>query len=232
MYLVRAAGVVLSTIFFGTISLFVSFFDPTGVVQNRVAQQWARSLLWVGGVIVEVQGADHIAPNGSYVIASNHLSYMDTPVVLANISVQFRFLAKEGLFKIPLLGNHLARAGHISVPRDDPRGAVKIMALAAEIIKTRGVSVLIFPEGGRSADGELQPFKDGASYIAIKAGVPIVPVALMGTREILPFGSGKIRAGRVLLRVGQPIETARLTLRDRGCVTERVRQQIETMLKS
>src|SRR4051812_38046798 len=118
MFLLRALAVVLSTIVHGSISLGVSFFDPTGKRQNGIAQRWARSLLWVSGVDVTVEGLERISPSGSYIIASNHLSYMDTPVVLANIPVQFRFLAKHGLFQIPFLGTHLARAGHIPVPRN------------------------------------------------------------------------------------------------------------------
>ena len=156
MFILRALMVVLSTIFFGSISVAVSFFDPEGRRQNSVARTWARSLLWVGGVKVRIEGLERILPDAGYVIASNHVSYMDTPVVLANMPVQFRFLAKRGLFKIPFLGNHLSRAGHIPVPREDPRAAVKTMSLAAEIIRERGISVLIFPEGGRSRDGELQ----------------------------------------------------------------------------
>ena len=121
---------------------------------------------------------------------------MDTPVVLANIPVQFRFLAKSGLFQIPLLGTHLARAGHIPVPRDDARAAVKTMTTAAQVIRERGISLLIFPEGGRSHTGELASFKEGAAYIAIRAGVPLVPIVLKGTREVLPFGSGWSAADR------------------------------------
>jgi 1-acyl-sn-glycerol-3-phosphate acyltransferase len=230
MFILRALGVVLSTVFFGSISLMVSFFDSTGSVQNGVARRWAGSLLWIGETKVTICGLDRISPSGSYVIASNHLSYMDTPVVLANIPVQFRFLAKRGLFRIPLLGNHLARAGHIPVPREDPRGAVRTMSLAASIIREKGISILIFPEGGRSHDGSMRPFKEGAAYIAIKAGVPVVPVALQGTRAILPFGSGKIRPGRVVLKIGEPIQTSSLTLRDRSAVTAQVRDQIANML--
>jgi 1-acyl-sn-glycerol-3-phosphate acyltransferase len=226
MPFLRALGVVISTILHGSASLVISFFDPSGTIQNSVARRWARSLLWIGGVRVRIEGLERIDPSGSYVIASNHLSYMDTPVVLANIPVQFRFMAKRGLFQIPLLGTHLARAGHIPVPRQDPRAAVKTMALAADIIRTRGISVLVFPEGGRSPDGVLQEFKDGAAYIGIKAGVPIVPVALIGTRSVLPFGSGSIRAGDVTLCVGRPIDTAALTLRDRSAVTAEIRSQI------
>ncbi len=230
MSILRALTVVLATIFYGSVSLAVSFFDRDGRRQNGVARAWARALLWTGGVRVRVEGIERISPGAGYVIASNHASYMDTPVVLANIPVQFRFLAKRGLFKIPFLGTHLARAGHIPVPREDPRASVKTMALAAQIIRERGISMLIFPEGGRSRHGELRPFKEGAAYIGIKAGVPIVPVALIGTRAVLPFGSGCIRPGEVTLKVGEPIDTKKLTLRDRGKVTEEIRTQIIAML--
>lgn len=154
--------IVLGTIFFGTISLIVSLFDRTGSVQIKVARVWARTLLAVSGVQVKVEGLEAILPSGSYVFVSNHLSFLDTPVVLANIPVQFRFLAKRGLFQIPFLGQHLSRAGHIPVPREDPRAAVRTMQLAAETIHRKKISLLIFPEGGRSHDGELQPFKKEA----------------------------------------------------------------------
>ncbi len=222
--------VILATIAYGTVSLLVSFFDATGRRQMAVARAWSRSLLRIGFVHVEVEGLEKIAPNGSYVFASNHLSYMDTPVVLSNIPVQFRFLAKKGLFQIPLLGTHLARAGHIPVPREDPRAAVRTLATAADAIRTRGISMLIFPEGGRSRDGVLQEFKEGGAYIAIKAGVPMVPIALSGTRTVLPFGSAVIRPGRVRMRVGDPISTAGLSLHDRVRITGQVRDEIVAML--
>lgn len=230
MFVVWSIFFVLSTVFFGAISLIVSFFDSTGRVQIAVARRWARSLLTVGRVSVSVEGLETIDPEGSYVIASNHLSYMDTPVILANIPVQFRFLAKRGLFQIPFLGTHLKRAGHIPVPREDPRAAVRTMTTAAEVIRTRGISMLIFPEGGRSPSGELQPFKDGAAFIAIKSGVPIIPIALIGTYEILPFGGAIIRSGHVKLRVGEPIRTDGLTLRDRSAITARITEQITALL--
>jgi 1-acyl-sn-glycerol-3-phosphate acyltransferase len=230
MFVIRALMVVLSTIWYGSISLAQSFFDSTGRAQIATARRWARSLLRIGGVKVTLDGIEKIRPDGSYVIASNHLSYMDTPVILANIPVQFRFLAKRGLFQIPFLGTHLARAGHIPVPRADPRAAIKTMALAAGTIRNKGISMLVFPEGGRSHDGALQAFKEGAAYIGIKAGVPIVPIALVGTREILPFGSAHIRPGAVTLRIGEPIETCGLSLRDRGAVMEQIRERISGML--
>jgi 1-acyl-sn-glycerol-3-phosphate acyltransferases len=214
--------IILSTIFFGSISVVASLFDKKGDTQMRVARVWAKSLLSVSGVRVTVQGLEHIDLAGSYVFATNHASYMDTPVVLSSIPIQFRFLAKRGLFKIPFLGTHLGQAGHIPVPRDDPRGSVKTMQTAADVVQKRGISLLIFPEGGRSHDGVMRPFKEGAAYIAIRAGVPIVPAVLIGTHDVLPYGSGTPSPGAVMLRIMKPIETAGLSLKDRHALTERV----------
>ena len=228
--LFTAPLIILSTIFFGLISIAVSFFDRTGDWQIRVARVWARSLLLAGGIRVTVEGLEYIRPDRSYVLASNHASYMDTPVVMASIPVQFRFLAKRGLFQIPLLGTHLGQAGHIPVPREDPRASVKTMQLAAETIVRRRISMLIFPEGGRSLDGVLQPFKEGAAYIAIRAGAPIVPLALIGTHDVLPMHSSIVRPGRVILRIMPPIETAHLTLKDRGWLTAQLHELIGNQL--
>jgi 1-acyl-sn-glycerol-3-phosphate acyltransferase len=230
MFLIRAALVVLSTIFWGSLSLAASFFDSTGRMQSECARRWARQLLRIGGVRMTLDGIEKIRPGASYVFAANHLSYFDTPVILANIPVQFRFLAKRGLFQIPFLGTHLARAGHIPIPHDNPREAMKMMTLAAQTIRTKGISMLIFPEGGRSPDGVLQPFKDGVTYIGIKSGAPIVPIALIGSREILPFGSARIQPGPVTLRIGDPIDTSQMSLRERAAVTERIREEILGLL--
>jgi len=133
-WLITDPLIALATIFFATISMLVSLFDNAGRRQAAVARAWSRVLLAVSGVKVRVEGGEKISPDGSYVFASNHASYMDTPVVLANIPVQFRFMAKKGLFSIPFLGWHLGRAGHIPVFRDNPRAAVKTLGLAAEAI--------------------------------------------------------------------------------------------------
>ena len=190
--------IILATLFFGAVSFIVSFFDDSGKTQAAVANVWGQVLLLVCGVRVEVEGLQHIDPQGSYIFMANHTSYMDTPVVLANISVQFRFLAKRGLFQIPFLGSHLHRAGHIPVPRDDPRAAVKTLQLAAETIQKKKISLLVFPEGGRSHDGILRSFKEGGAYMAIRAGVPIVPLVLLGGRNVLPYGAGVVKSGKIV----------------------------------
>lgn len=225
-----APMIAISTIVCGAFSIAVSLFDRSGRAMIGAARVWARSLLAIGGVRVTVEGLEKIDTNAAYVFVSNHLSYMDTPVVLSNIPVQFRFMAKKGLFQIPFLGTHLAQAGHIPVPREDPRAAVKTLTLAAQTIRDRGISVLVFPEGGRSEDGNLQEFKEGAAFIAIKAGVPIVPIALVGTRAVLAMHSKTFHRGRVTLRVSDPVPTAGMIMRDREALTASVREKIIAML--
>jgi len=223
--------IILATIVFATVSVAISLFDATGRRQARIAVAWSRALLKVSGVKGKVEGLENISPNGVYVFASNHASYMDTPVVLGNIPVQFRFLAKRGLFMIPFLGTHLQRAGHIPVFRGNARQNLKTLVMAAETVQKRGISLLIFPEGGRSQDGRLGQFSEGAAYIAIKAGVPLVPLTLQGTRAVLPFGSGLPRPGRIRMLIGDPIPTEGLSLKCRERLTAQVRAQIAANLE-
>ena len=228
-FLVVAPLITLSTIFCGAVSLAAAL-SGSQRRQIEVARLWARSLLFFSGVRVNVEGLKKIDPESHYVFVSNHLSYMDTPVVFTHIPVQFRFLAKKGLFSIPFLGWHLKTAGHIPVPREDPRASLRTLSRAAELIGSRNISVLFFPEGGRTMDGKLREFKDGAAYIAIKAQAPLVPLALVGTREILPMGSAVMHPGRVRLRIGDPIPTEGMTLHDRRRLTDAARKQVEEMI--
>ena len=223
---------VLATILYGAIAFVVSFFDPTGDRQMRVAVAWGRAICFIARIRIEVEGLDKIQPGAHYIFTPNHLSYMDTPVLLSSIPANFRFMAKKGLFQIPFLGTHLQRAGHVAVTLDDPRASIKALMQAARIINERRISVLIFPEGGRSEHGELQEFKDGAAYTAIKSGVPVIPVALCGTRAILPMHSLHVRGGKVTVRIGDPIQTATLKLHDRAALTAQIRGQVVAMLES
>jgi 1-acyl-sn-glycerol-3-phosphate acyltransferase len=212
----------LATALMGSFSFLVSLFDSTGRGQHGVARAWSRMLLRIAGVKLEVEGLDKIEPGGSYVFVANHRSYFDVPCVLPHIAVQFRFLANRNLFSIPFIGYHLKRAGHLSVNSANARESLKGMSEAARIIRERSISILVFPEGGRT-DGELRPFKDGAAYIAIMAGVPIVPIAIIGSREVLPMGSGVVKGGVVRMRIGDPVPTLDLNLKDRTRVSESLR---------
>lgn len=223
--------IALSTILLGTISQIVALFDPSSRAQIRCARIWARSILWFARVKVEVEGLENVQGIERCVFASNHVSYMDTPVMLAYIPVQFFFLAKSELFKIPFMGWHLSRAGHVSVPLDDPKASLRTLGHAAKHVKDSGVALLFFPEGGRSETGELQEFKDGAAYVAIKAQVPLVPMALLGIRDILPMHTLDFKRGKVKLRFGTPIATEGLTPPARTMLTTALRAQIVEMLK-
>ena len=227
--LIRAPLIILATAVMGSISLVTALWDSDGRQQLAVARVWARILLWCGGVRVKVVGADKLDPHGSYVVCPNHVSYFDTPVLLSSVPVNFRFLAKQELFSIPFIGGHLKRAGNISVPLEDPRAALRVLSAAGKAMKERGLSMLVFPEGGRSEDGSLQPFKDGAAYLAVKGGVPIVPIAIIGVRDILPMHSHHVRPGRVTLRVGDPIYTEGKVSGDRAELTQQIFDSIIAM---
>jgi 1-acyl-sn-glycerol-3-phosphate acyltransferase len=223
--------IALSTIVMGTLSLIASFFDPTGNSQHQLARAWARMLLAASFMRVRVVGLEKLDPHGTYVFVANHGSFMDIPALLSSLPQQFRFFAKVGLFGIPFLGTHLRRAGHIPVDRSSPRASVKSMTEAARIISGRGVSVLNFPEGGRSAEG-LREFKEGPAFIAIKAGVPVVPVAIVGMRELLPMGAIHLRSGNVVLRVGDPIPTKGMPASNRMELTQRLHREVSQLLES
>jgi 1-acyl-sn-glycerol-3-phosphate acyltransferase len=209
----------------GAVSLVVSFFDAGGRRQHRVAQTWARMLLKIAGVRLDVGGLERIAAGGVYVFAANHRSFIDIPVALASIPSQFRFLANDYLFNWPFIGYHLRRAGHFPVAQADARESLKTMSAAARAAGEQRVSIFLFPEGGRT-DGEMMPFRDGAAYIAIKAGIPLVPVAMIGVRPVLPRGSAIVTGGLVKVRIGEPIRTRSLTLRDRAAVTQQLYEAV------
>ena len=223
--MITAPLIILATVICGTVSLAASLADSSGRAAHLVARFWARLLLAISGVKVRVEGLEHISPAGAYVFVSNHLSLMDTPVVLSHIPVQFRFLAKRSLYKVPFIGYHLSRAGHIPVEREDPRASLRTLAEAARLVRERGVSLLVFPEGSRS-QGELGEFKEGAAYLAIRAGVPAVPVGIIGTRAVLPTGSATVRSATVTLRIGRPITTAELRPHDHRRLTALLRERV------
>jgi 1-acyl-sn-glycerol-3-phosphate acyltransferase len=221
--------IVLATVVMGTLSVLASLFDGTGNTQHRLARIWGKMLLAASFIRVRSEGLEKLDPNGSYVFVSNHGSFMDIPAILSVLPQQFRFFAKKGLFGIPFLGTHLKRAGHFPVDRSNVRSSLKTMSEGAAYVMDRHISVLLFPEGGRSAKG-LREFKEGAAYIAIKAGVPAVPIALVGMRDLLPMGSIHLRSGRVGLRIGEPIPTVGLKLADRGELNRRLYAEIAEML--
>lgn len=227
--LFRDPLIILATILYGSASIAVSVSDPDGEKQAGVARAWARMLLRIGGARVIPTGLEKLQPDTNYVFAANHSSYMDTPVILASIPARFRFLANDYLFRIPFLGTHLTRAGHIPVVQGNARESIKAMNEAGKTIRARGISVLVFPEGGRTTGG-LQEFREGAAFIAIKAGVSIVPVGLKGTMELLPRHSCHVKPGTVELRIGEPIPTEGLTIKDRAQLNAKLHERMVELL--
>jgi 1-acyl-sn-glycerol-3-phosphate acyltransferase len=227
--LFTAPAIVAATILMGAISLAASLRDHTGFTQHRIARMWSRMLLALGCVRCRVAGLEKLDPSRGYVLVANHASYFDTPAILSSIPLQFRFFAKKGLFSIPFLGGHLTRAGHLPVIRDDPRASLKTMGEGARMIRERGISLLLFPEGGRTPK-QMRPFREGAAYIAIKSGVPAVPIGILNTRRILPMGSAMVRGGEVELLVGDPIETAGMTLHDRVRLNQMLQDRVAEMV--
>jgi 1-acyl-sn-glycerol-3-phosphate acyltransferase len=223
--LISSPAVILLTVGMATISLICSLWDRGGRTQNWLMQKWSRMLLAVSFVRMRVVGAEKLDPEQSYVVVANHSSYMDTPAIIGALPLQLRFFAKKGLFSIPFLGWHLARAGHLPVVRGDPRASLRAMSDGAKLIRERGISVLLFPEGGRTESG-IRPFKEGASFIAIKAGVPIVPVGLVNMRGVLPMHSMLLRPGTVEIHVGDPIDTTGMTSRERGRLNEILQNRV------
>jgi 1-acyl-sn-glycerol-3-phosphate acyltransferase len=224
--------IVVATAIYGSVNLIVALWDAEGSTQLRVARAWGRMLLRIAGVKVVVEGLENVEAGESYVFVSNHVSYMDTPVVLSYVPANFRFMAKSGLFKVPFIGGHLTKAGHISVDLDNPRAALRVLTSAGHMIKQRKLSVLVFPEGGRSVTGELQEFKEGAAYLAIKGGVPVAPMAIVGIRDVLPMHSAHVRPGKVRLRIGQPIDVSAMTVRDRDALTTRLFAEVSALRNS
>jgi 1-acyl-sn-glycerol-3-phosphate acyltransferase len=222
--------IIISTACHGMVSFVISLFDRTPPRQLKVARAWARSLVRIAGVKVTVEGLERIQPGGNYVFVANHVSYMDIPVVLAHIPEDFLFLAKGELFKIPFLGTHLKTAGHVLVPLQDPRSSIKTLQHTAALLHD-GRSTLVFPEGGRSESGNLREFKDGAAFLAIRAQIPVVPMAMIGLRDILQMHTLTFHRGSVTLRIGEPISTAGMTTHQRAELTVKMRDQIAGMLK-
>jgi 1-acyl-sn-glycerol-3-phosphate acyltransferase len=218
---VRAPLFFLGTGFFGCISLAASFFEKDGRRQHLIARQWARTCLRVAGAPVTVIGRENFLPVAIY--TSNHTSFMDTPLVFSSLPFQFRILAKQSLWTWPFIGWHLNRSGQI--PVDEQSGSIAGLNRAIKALKS-GMPIFVFPEGGRTADGKVQAFMNGPAYMSIRARVPLVPMALVGTYELLPIHTQHFRPRPVKLVIGTPIEPGEYSIRQVDELTARLRAEI------
>jgi 1-acyl-sn-glycerol-3-phosphate acyltransferase len=220
----------LYTAVMGTLSLGGSLFDSGGRWQHACARFWSWLILKTSGIRVRVEGLEHVNPQAPAIFCVNHQSSMDIPVLLVNLPFQFRFVAKRSLFRYPFMGWHLRRSGHIAVHRDRPGEARRSLDEAVRKIR-EGYPVVVFPEGGRSRTGEILPFKAGAFHLAVRSGVPIMPVTLNGTMAVLKPDTVHIRPGRVEMIVHPSIRTAGLTSEDVRQLAERVRNRVLSRFK-
>lgn len=215
----------LYTIFMGTLSLLSSLADRGGRAQHWFAKTWSRMILATIFSPVEVIGRENI-PLEPAVYAANHSSAVDIPLVYASLPMQFRIMAKVELFRYPFLGWHLTRSGQIPIDEKELN-----LAGVKKAIKTLkgGMSLMVFPEGGRTPDGEIKKFQSGAFFMAIKAGVPVVPMAIVGGFELLKMNTFVFHRCKLQLVVGKPIVTKGYSTREMDALTEKVKAAIEEM---
>ena len=215
----------------GTISLVCSLFDSSGRVQHRIARLWARLILKTVGIRVRVEGLEHLHPSQPAIYAANHLSAIDIPVLYAHLPGNFRIMAKKELFRYPFLGWHLKRSGQIPIVSGDAHASLRSLNRAGETLR-HGMPLVVFPEGGRSRTGQLQEFMNGAFYVAIRAQAAVVPMAIVGSFELLPMNSFHMLPGDIDLVIGEPIPTTGMRLRDTDKLAAQVRQVIAELYDS
>ncbi|MDY7035267.1 MAG: lysophospholipid acyltransferase family protein [Thermodesulfobacteriota bacterium] len=220
------AFIALFTIICSAWGLLLSAFDRSGrVIHYYVAAPWARMILRVCGVKVAVTGWQNVDSRRPHIYMANHQSYFDILALLAYLPVDFKFILKQELMKIPLFGLAMKRAGYIAINREDPRKAVRGINEASKRIKN-GTSVLIFPEGTRSVDGRLQSFKRGGFYLALKSGCDLLPVTIINSHNIVPKGSLRVNRGVITMAIGKPISVKTYTKKDTDQLMNRVREAI------
>jgi 1-acyl-sn-glycerol-3-phosphate acyltransferase len=219
--------IAVDTVVLGSMVMLAHLFDRSGKLGHSIARQWAKVIVWASGVRVSTEGLEHVPGEGPYLFMSNHQGAYDIFALESSLPFHFKWLAKKELFSIPVLGWAMAAAGYIPIDREGTRETVKAMNEAARKIHD-GMSVVIFPEGSRSPDGTIQPFKKGGFALAIKSKVPIVPIAISGSREIMPKEKMSVRSGKIRIRMGAPIETADCTMKDWKILMEKVNRAISS----
>jgi len=224
--LIQIPVLTLITVICGSLAILVSFVDKRGRVQHQIARIWARALVLGSCCSLTVRGAENLRKYPVAVYASNHTSYMDTPVIFAALPFQFRILARKELWPIVFIGWYLDRSGQIPIDTANPRASIASLGFGIKALRS-GMPLFVFPEGGRTSDGELRPFLSGAAYLAIRAQVPLVPIALSGVYDLLPIHTRHLYPGELTISVGEPIVTVGMTLRQTDELTAQLRTAIE-----
>lgn len=222
-------NLLVSTLVFGGAVIIASLLRLRTRLYDYSSRGWARWVLWSSGCHVRIEGLEHVRLDEPQILACNHVSWFDVFALAAEIPKRYRFVAKKELGQIPIFGRAWKAAGHISVDRGDRASAITSLDQAGALIKKDHSSVVIFPEGTRSETGSLLPFKKGAFMLALRTGVAIVPVAVLGTRRILPKHGWRVRPGPIIVRFGEPIATAGHDDQSREALIATVRARIEAL---
>ena len=216
----------------GLLVLLLAPADPKGKLAYAIGRIWTWAILKVGGIRLRVQGLDRLDSSRQYIFIANHQSNLDIPVLIQGLrKFQLRWIAKKQLAYVPFFGWALWASRHILVDRSDRAGAMAGLKKAKERI-AGGISVVIFPEGTRSADGQLLPFKRGGFLLAVQAKTPIVPITINGSSAILPRGDWRLRAGEVEVIVSEPIYLEQQHAKDVNILVSQVRAIIESNSRS
>lgn len=213
------------TVVLALVVLAIAAVAPHSPLLHRIGRLWSRGLLAVAGVNLEVQGLEHLQPGQPYIYAANHQSAFDIFALIVALPFPVNFLAKVELFSIPLFGPAIKKMGCLPIDRSNRQAARHSLEQAAAAVR-RGVSLVIFPEGTRSPDGQLLPFKKGGFALALRSGQPIVPVSISGSRRIWPKGGGRIHPGTIKVVFSPPIRTAAYHLREKDKLLAAVREAI------
>jgi 1-acyl-sn-glycerol-3-phosphate acyltransferase len=218
----------LYTLVLGLIAIPAGVFDRGGSLLHWFSHAWSWLIMKTLLSPVKVTGLDRIDTSKPHVYAANHASALDIPVLYVNLPFQFRIAFKSELLKYPVVGWHLKRSGQICIDQQNPANSISSIRSALKGLRA-GLPLVIFPEGGRTPDGEIKPFLPGALFLAIKSQVDIVPVALLGTYELLPMNTYHIKCRPLEMRVGEPITTAGLTTRDLETLSAKVQKAVEDL---
>jgi 1-acyl-sn-glycerol-3-phosphate acyltransferase len=219
------------TLTLGSLSLLSSFFDRNGRIQHSLARLWSWLIMKTILSPVTVTGLDKIDTSSARVYAVNHASALDIPVIYVNLPFQFRILFKSELLSYPFVGWHLKRSGQVCINQQNPASSVGQIKSALKSLRA-GMPLVVFPEGGRTRDGHIQPFMPGAFFLAIRAQVDIVPIALIGTFDLLPMNTYHIKCRPLEMRVGKPIPTAGRSMHDMEAISAEVRKAMLELAES
>jgi 1-acyl-sn-glycerol-3-phosphate acyltransferase len=224
-----AIAALFVTIPCATATIIVASISSTSPWVDRIVRLWGRLLVAAAGVELRTENMGVIDPNRRYVLVANHYSYLDIPCIVSAVPQPIRFMAKASLFKVPIFGWSLSRAGFIPIDRKDRRKAVKSFELAADRIRL-GNTIAVFPEEGRSRARQMRPFQRGAFLLAMKAERTIVPMAIDGTYDVFPANRWSVKPGVVTIKVGTPLNTEGVKLREKGRLLSEARAQIHQLL--